>query len=109
MFVAMESEKYICVRESAAEGSGQGGNVVIIDLEKPQKYVCLCFTSIRRPLRLFKPLRGPERQVEQWRSCLGHRTVTKSVFLGFVPMLALVHCDLMIANVFFDASNRKSL
>ena len=33
----MESEKYICVRE-AAEG-GQGGNVVIIDMDKPNRYV----------------------------------------------------------------------
>lgn len=33
----MESDKYICVRELPE--AGQGGNVVIIDIEKPNRYV----------------------------------------------------------------------
>lgn len=59
--LTMESEKYICVRE-AAEG-GQGGNVVIIDMDKPNspvKHAITADSAIMNPSQYILALRSQQ-------------------------------------------------
>ncbi len=51
--LTMESEKYICIREAAADGTN---NVVIIDMENPNNI-------IRKPIGADAAIMNPKEQV----------------------------------------------